>query len=64
MMESRTSHMTTWIAKYKDLSTLTELEYEAALCEAQILRNNKLVSETELIQMVKFANFLLLRSTN
>ncbi len=62
--EFQSSQFMAWSAKYINLQTLTEEDYDAALYEAQILKNLDLVSEAEWIRMVKFANILLLRVQN
>lgn len=52
-----------WMYKRGRSSELTECEYDQVMLEAEMLKRNQLVTEIEWINMVKTANFLLLRST-
>lgn len=53
-----------WSSRHVHLKGFTESEYDVAILEAQLLRQEGLVTEQEWIQMVRAANLLLALATS
>ncbi len=53
-----------WSSRHVHLQGFTESEYDVAILEAQLLRQEGLVTEQEWIQMVRAANLLLALATS
>lgn len=60
MNNTLSTEFISWTKKYSSIRAFTEADYDLAISEAEILRENDSVTEIEWIQMVKIANFLLI----
>jgi len=63
MNDIQSPEFTLWTSRHVHLKGFTEAEYDEAILEAQLLRQEGLVTEHEWIQMVKAANLLLARAS-